>query len=335
MNLLRTSKARSKRESLKPKVVVILGPTASGKSDLAVKLAKRFNGEVISADSRQVYRGLDLGSGKVPRDRYSSTRLRSTDYYSGGIRHHLLDVASPRSIFTVQKYQRLTKVAMASILRRKKLPIICGGTGLYIDSVIYDTKFPEVPPNAKLRAELEKKTTGELFEMLKKLDPKRAETIEAKNPRRLIRAIEVVYALGHVPALPARVSTTEGHEKHSPYNVLKIGIRLSPTELKKRIERRLKARLPKNGPCQLSNDRQITDIRPKNMIQEVVNLHYKNGLSWKRLDDLGLEYRYISRYLRGILTYDQMKQEILKESYRYVKRQMTWFKKDKSIRWVR
>ena len=278
----------------KPKIVVILGPTASGKSDLAVKLAKRFNGEVVSADSRQVYKGLDIGSGKITK-----REMR-------GVKHHLLDVASPKGIFTVQKYQRLTKVAMASVLRRKKLPIICGGTGLYIDSIVYNTQFPKVPPNLKLRRALEKLPTTGLFARISRLDPARAKTIDKHNRRRLIRAIEIVKATGKpIPAL----------EKSSPYDVLKIGLAPEKKNLEYRIKRRLEKRL-KIG-----------------MVKEVELLH-KNGLSWKRLDDLGLEYRYISRYLRGIISYNEMKQEILKESYRYAKRQMTWFKKDKSIVWI-
>lgn len=307
----------------KPKIVVIVGPTATGKSDLAVRLAKKFNGEVISADSRQVYRGLDLGSGKVPRDRRNPSgrvprdhspkyELRTSNYYHQGVRHHLLDVASPRTIFTVQKYQRLAQRAIKDILKCGKLPIICGGTGLYIDSVIYNTKFPEVAPNPKLRKQLESKTTEKLFEILKKLDEKRAQTIDSHNRVRLIRAIEIAKALGKVPEL----------KTESPYEVLKIGLNFPKDELGKRIKKRLEKRL-KQG-----------------MIKEVENLHNPSasrrtggGLNWKRLDSFGLEYRFISRYLRGLLTYDQMKAEIIKESFRYAKRQMTWFKRDKNIVW--
>ena len=286
------------------KIVVVLGPTATGKSDLAIVLAKKFNSEVISADSRQVYRGLDLGSGKVPRDKTNSYVL-GPNYYYQGIRHHLLDVASPRSVFTVQKYQYHARRAITDILRRGKLPIICGGTGLYIDSVIYNTKFPEVPPNTKLRKTLEKLSTIRLFARIKELDPARAATIDQHNRPRLIRAIEIAKALGKIPEL----------KKESPYEVLKIGLTLPKEELEKRIKKRLDKRL-KLG-----------------MVKEVENLH-KDGLTWKRLDDLGLEYRYISRYLRKLITYDQMRELIIKESIKYAKRQMTWFKRDKNIVWL-
>ena len=243
----------------KSKIVIILGPTATGKSDLAVKLAKRFNGEVVSADSRQVYKGLDLGSGKI------------TKRDMKGVHHHLLDVTSPRSMFTVQRYQKLAQKAIADILKRGKLPIVCGGTGLYIDSIIYNTQFPKVPPNPKLRKKLEAMSTIRLFARIRELDPARAATIDPHNRPRLIRAIEIAKALGKVPEL----------EKQSPYEVLKIGLNLAKEELKKRLEKKLQKRLRLG------------------MVKEVSGLH-KNGLSWKRLDSFGLEYRYISRYLRPV-----------------------------------
>ncbi|TRZ64937.1 MAG: hypothetical protein D4Q79_00450 [Spirochaetia bacterium] len=147
---------------LKPKIVVILGPTASGKSDLAVKLAKKLSahggGEVISADSRQVYRGMNIGSGKVPRDKVSSFKLQASSYFYKGILHHLLDVASPKCTFTVSQYQKLAGKTIKEITRKGKIPIICGGTGFYIDALIYNYKLPEVPPQPKLRKELEKKS---------------------------------------------------------------------------------------------------------------------------------------------------------------------------------
>lgn len=329
---------------MESKIIVVLGPTASGKSELAVKIAKRFNGEIISADSRQVYKGLDLGSGKVPIS-YESRQRRGESTKSSippkggipmfykGIRHHLLDVASPKRTFTVAQYQKLAQKAIKQILKRGKIPIICGGTGLYIDSVVYGTKFPEVMPQSKLRQKLEKLSTEELFEKLQKLDARRSQNIDFKNRRRLIRALEIVIATKS--PVPAILSDSTTSKRNNHYEFLKIGIKKSPEELKKRIKKRLLRRL-KIG-----------------MVEEVENLR-KQGLSWKRLDNLGLEYRDISRYLREIsqtnadLTLTnaekkgiaakakkEMEDLIVKESAKYAKRQMTWFKRDpeKSASW--
>lgn len=279
----------------KPKILVILGPTASGKSDLAVQIAKKNNGEIISADSRQVYKGLDIGSGKITKK-----EMR-------GIPHYLLDVASPKKVFTVSQYQELAKKALQDIIMRGKTPIICGGTGFYIDALIYDLKLPEVPPNKKLRQKLDKLTTKKLVDKLEKLDPQKSKIIDKNNRRRLIRALEIILVTGKpVPQL----------KKNIKYNIVKIGIKKSPDELKELIKKRLFKRL-KQG-----------------MVNEVKNL-YRDGLSWKRLDDLGLEYRYVSRYLRGLVTKEEMVELILKESHKYAKRQMTWFKRDKNIIWIK
>jgi len=305
------------------KIIVVLGPTASGKSELAVKIAKKFNGEIISADSRQVYRGLDIGSGKVPRDK---PKVKSqNDYCHKGIKHHLLDVASPKRTFTVVQYQNLAKKALRKILAKNKLPIICGGTGFYIDALIYDYRLPEVPPQPRLRKQLEKKSAGELFQQLKKLDSRRAKNIDKHNKRRLIRALEIVLATGKI--VPSKnFLIRRSRNKRINHGILKIGIKKSPEELKKLIVQRLKKRFGQG------------------LVKEVKNLH-KKGLSWQRLDDLGLEYRYISRYLRDLISEDEMIKALEKEIYRYSKRQMTWFsakggsasggKKHKKIVWIK
>lgn len=281
--------------STKLKVIVVLGQTASGKSELAVKIAKQFNGEIISADSRQVYKGLDIGSGKITKKEMH------------GIKHYLLDVANPKRVFTVSQYQKLAKKAIQKILKKGKMPIICGGTGLYIDALIYNYYLPEVSPQPKLRKRLEKRTTEELFKKLKKLDSRRAKNIDKNNRRRLIRALEIVLTTGKPIA---------SFQKTSLYDVLSIGIKKSPEELKELIKKRLLRRL-KQG-----------------MIKEVKNLHKKQKISWKRLDGLGLEYRYVSHYLRGTLSKQEMIESIEKESWQYTKRQTTWFKRDKDIHWI-
>lgn len=280
--------------SAKPKIVVILGPTASGKSDLAVTIGKRFGGEVVSADSRQIYRGLDIGTGKISRREMQR------------VPHHLLDIISPKRRFAVSEYAQHATRAIETILRNRKLPIICGGTGYYIDAVINGIVFPDVPPNPQLRKRLEGRTAEELHRELRALDPKRAATIDPRNPRRLIRAIEIAVALGCVPDIKT--------EKR--YEALIIGIAVPHTQLRKRIRQRLLKRI-KMG-----------------MVAEAKRLH-AHGLSWTRMEELGLEYRYLSRYLRGKITRDEMLATIEREISRYARRQMTWWRRDKRIVWFK
>lgn len=292
-------------ELMPPKIIVIVGPTASGKSDLGIYLAKKYNGEIISADSRQVYKGMDIGTSKIARDRNKS---KPTEFYSQGVRHHLLDVVSPKKEFTVEDFKHKASKAIKSILKRKKLPIIVGGTGFYVDALVYDIDFPKVPPNKSLRKELENKTTEELFKQLKKQDPVRAQSIDPYNKRRLIRALEILTATGKpIPRL----------KKSSPYNTLWLGISRPWPQLKHRIETVLTIGLKKG------------------MIKEVCQL-LKQGVNHERLQRFGLEYRWISQYLYldGKQTLDQMKTGLLKAIYQYAKRQMTWFKRNKDIIWV-
>ncbi|HVM77350.1 MAG TPA: tRNA (adenosine(37)-N6)-dimethylallyltransferase MiaA [Candidatus Paceibacterota bacterium] len=280
-------------------IVAIVGPTASGKTALSIALARKYNGEIISADSRQVYRGMDIGSGKATRG-----EMR-------GVRHHMLDVASPRSTFSVGQYQAISKKILKGILTRRKLPIVVGGTGFYIDSLLYNYALPSVKPDPALRRKLEKQSAEKLFAQLKKLDPARAANIDPHNPRRLVRALEIVLATGRpVPNREAALA------QKTEYPILKIGLNPSAPALKKNIAARLAKRFRAG------------------MIREVERLH-ANGVSWKKLDDFGLEYRYVSRYLRGMITKEQMIARIEKESWHYAKRQMTWFKRDKQIHWVK
>lgn len=289
------------KQSIKPKLIVILGPTASGKSDLAVSIARFIRqqkiapgAEVISADSRQVYTGLNIGSGKITKK-----EMR-------GIAHHLLDVASPKRTFTVTRYQQLAKKSLRMILSRGHVPILCGGTGLYINAVTRDYILPDVPPQPSLRKELELRSTGALFAQLEQLDPQRAQTIDRHNRRRLIRALEIVLVT-HSPIPPITSS--------SPYDLLMIGIARPPEQLRSLIEARLHRRI-KAG-----------------MLKEIARLH-DNGLSWNRLDALGLEYRWVSRHLRGMLSREVMVEQLATEIVQYAKRQMTWFKRDKTIHWI-
>jgi tRNA dimethylallyltransferase len=277
------------------KIIVIFGPTSSGKSELAVKLAKKFNGEIISADSRQVYRGMDIGTGKV----FLEKKNRKYPYIYKGIPHYLIDVASPKRTFTLSQYKKLAEEAINKIIEQGKVPILCGGTGLYFQAIIDGMIIPKVKPNWQLRKKLERKNAEELFKQLEKIDPKRAEKIDRKNKRRLIRALEIINQTKKtIPAL-----------KKQPlkYPVLALGIKKEKEILKKLINKRLLARLNQGK-----------------MIKEVENLR-KQGISWKKLEGFGLEYRFVSRYLQNKITYGQMVQQIQKESENYAKRQMTWF----------
>ncbi|MFA6273051.1 MAG: tRNA (adenosine(37)-N6)-dimethylallyltransferase MiaA [Candidatus Paceibacterota bacterium] len=286
---------------MKRKILVIVGPTAVGKSDLAVRLAKKLNGEIISADSRQVYCGLNIGTGKITKKEMA------------GVPHYLLDVANPKKQFSAADFVRLGREKIAAIFSRGHTPIICGGTGFYISALLGEIELAPAPPNPKLRAQLAKKSASELFEMLKKLDPARAEKIDHHNPRRLIRAIEV--ALSKEKEIKVEPFF---RSKVQPFKVIKIGLTLPPEKLKKKIRTRLLARL-KQG-----------------MIAEAEKLH-QQGLSWKRMNELGLEYRYLAKYLKNNPPTDGSKEEMIEklftEIWRYAKRQMTWFKKDKNIHW--
>lgn len=280
------------------KLIVILGPTSSGKTDLSIRLAKKFNGEVVSADSRQIYKGMNIGSGKITNKEMFS------------IPHHLLDVANPKTKFSVAQYQKLALKAIKNIQNKKKIPFLVGGTGFYIQSIVDGIVVPEVKPDWKLREKLEKLTTEQMFEKLKKLDPKRAEVIDKHNPRRLVRALEIVLNTGTtVPLL--------NHSVTNKFDILQIGVTKPQDRLKKRIQQRLKKRLEKNS-----------------MINEVIKLN-KFGVSWNRLEEFGLEYRYVAQYLQSKITYQEMVDHIQIESEHYVKRQMTWFKRDKKIHWVK
>src|SRR3989344_2641304 len=174
-------------------LIAILGPTASGKSELAVKLARNFKGEIVSADSRQIYKGLDVGTGKVDGRWRMADGKRQVFVYKG-VPHYLIDFANPKKQFSVDDFRRKVNEAIADIVRRGKIPFLVGGTGFYIDAVARGIQYPNVPPNPKLRKHLAKKSATELFDILKKLEPARAKTIERQNPRRMIRAIEIARA---------------------------------------------------------------------------------------------------------------------------------------------
>lgn len=279
---------------MQQKIIVIVGPTSSGKSAFAVELARSIGGEVISADSRQVYKGLDIGTGKIAK-----REMR-------GVRHHLLDVCSPKRAFTAHDFAIRARKAIADITRRGKVAIIAGGTGFYIDVLVNRIAIPNVPIDKKLRAKLEKKSAAQLLTLLKHRNPKRAIVIisknEVNNRHRLIRALEISY--GHL--LPYMGAPT--------YDILWLGIKLNNHKLKKKIRARLIERLRKG------------------MVAEAKILH-KRGLSYKRMNELGLEYRYLAMYLQKKISKEELFEQLSTKIWQYARRQTTYWKRNKEIHW--
>ncbi|MDD4531299.1 MAG: tRNA (N6-isopentenyl adenosine(37)-C2)-methylthiotransferase MiaB [Candidatus Pacebacteria bacterium] len=273
---------------VKPKLLVILGPTASGKTDLALFLAKEFNGELVSADSRMIYKGMDIGTNK-PKEF-----------------HHMIDIVSPDQEFSVALYKKMALEKMEQIIEKGKLPILVGGTGLYIRSIVENLDFPSIKADKKLRKELEKKTVEELFKMYKKLDKKGAQIIDKNNKRRMVRAIEVCL-LTNEPFFKER--------KGEPlFDVLEIGIKVNKNELKERIDKRV-------------------DLMFKQGLEkEAKKLFKKYGFKIPPMQTIG--YQEWQDYFKGIVSKEEVKEKIKANTFKFAKRQMTWFKKDKNIRWI-
>lgn len=275
------------KQAKKPKIVAIIGTTASGKSDLGIHLAQKFNGEVVSCDSRQVYKGLDLGSGKVTKEEQKLAM------------HHMLDVISPGQKYSVADFQREAYKCIDDILSRGRLPILVGGTGLYVRAITDGYNFVDIKPNEKLRAELEKLPREELIKKVIKLGENEAEA-QKLSPSHLVRRIEKLSENG--------VKT----QNNPKYEVLKLGLTFPREELKQKIKQRIDKRIPLG------------------MIEEVKGL-LESGVSQEFLDNLGLEYRYISRYITGKISYSEFYEGLRKDTNAFAKRQMTWFKKDNPI----
>lgn len=328
------------------KYIAIIGPTSSGKSSLAIEVAKRWNGEIISADSRQVYRGMNIGTGKVKKDNFPPTthdkqhKTKNASlsvvgcqlYVSEGIPHHIIDIADPNDDYNISHFLRDARKALEDIANREKLPIICGGTGFWIQTLTENQSLPTIPPDPALREKLEKISTEELFLMLVKLDPKRAETIDKKNPRRLIRAIEIATSLRHPRENGDPVSTRfqrVHHKRSSPSDNFSARGTWIPTsaEMTEQEKNSLLVALCPN--------KEILDVKIKTrldarfnegMVNEVAQLH-EEGVPWERLEAFGLEYRWISRYLRGDISEMNMKEKLFFDIIHYAKRQMTWIRR--------
>ncbi|KKU93915.1 MAG: tRNA dimethylallyltransferase [Candidatus Jorgensenbacteria bacterium GW2011_GWA1_48_13] len=274
----------------RPKIIAIAGPTASGKTALAIALAKRLRGEVISADSRQIYRGMDIGTGKDKT-----------------YPQFLIDTTAPKQVWNAVKYKRATVKKIREILKRGKLPILVGGTGLYIKAILENLKIPAVKPDKKLREELEEMTTEELEEKLSRLDPEAAKTA-SKNKRRIIRALEVILKTGNY--------FSSQRQKGKPlFNALVIGIKVPREELYERINKRVNEQI-KRG-----------------LVQEVKKLVKKYGENAYALQN-SIAYKELLPYLRGETTLEKSIEDIKRNSRRYARRQITWFKMQPDIHWV-
>ncbi len=282
------------------KLIVILGPTACGKTRLATGLAAKFGGEIVSADSRQVYRGMDVGTGKD-----------LADYQVGKkqIPYHLIDIISPKSEFNVAKYQHLAYQAIDGILRRGKVPFLVGGTGLYLDAVIGGYVFsPAASADLAIREKLSALPLPRLLSLLKETDPKTYKIIDKKNRRRIERALEIYFCSG-------RPKSARLKNKKPDYDILILGIKFPLEEIYRRIDSRLESRLQEG------------------MIKEVETLR-QSGVSWKRLDEFGLEYRWVAAYLRGKISHESLIAGLKNAIHHFAKRQLTWFKRNKAIKWV-
>ena len=273
-----------------PKVVAVVGTNASGKSALGIELAKRYGGEIISADSRQVFRGLDLGSGKVTQEEMQ------------GVVHHLIDVREPNEFFSMADFQKMSYAAIEDIRARGRLPMIVGGTGLYVDSVLDGYVLSDKEPDLAYRAELEKLTTPELYDMLMGLRPDAQ--VDRYNRNRVMRMIERIH--DGDSAVPT---------KEKRYESLRLGVSWPRDVLGQRIDERLERRLQEG------------------MIEEVQGL-MDRGATTEFLLGLGLEYRFITQYLLGEMGREEMLEKLAIAIKQFAKRQMTWFRRNPDIVWL-
>jgi len=283
---------------LEKKLIAIVGPTASGKTTLAISLAQKFGGEIVSADSRQIYRGMDIGTAKPTADE------------RGAVPHHLIDIRDPDEDYTVADYQRDAIAAINDIIARGKLPFLVGGTGLYVRAVVENLDIPKMAADPKLRAEIESEIARDgldaAFKKLLALDPDAADVVDPKNPRRVVRALEVALATGK-PFIAQR-------KKNEPlFDALALGLDPPPETLRERIDRRIDAMM-RDG-----------------LVDEVRALVAKYGVDAPALSAIG--YREIIAYIENKTSIDDAVATIKLNTWHYAKRQMTWFKKYRPAYW--
>lgn len=298
-------KYKAKALDGRPKVLAILGTTSAGKTGMGVLLAAELVGEIVSADSRQVYRGLDIGTGKDLAE-YKIGRKK--------IPYHLIDVASPKTQFDLAKFQKLAYKAIDDILRRGKLPIVVGGSGLYLQALVDNFNLSAVKARSPKRAQWDKMSAAKLFALVEKKKPEfaaRLNNSDKNNARRLARYLEIIEFEG----------LDKVGKRESRYDFLILGLEWPNDILRERIVQRLLDRLEKEG-----------------LVAEVKRLNEK-GVSWERLKDFGLEYRFVSRHLLGELSYSEMVEKLSLALFHFAKRQKNWFKRwekqGAKINWVK
>ncbi len=312
------------------KQITIIGPTASGKSNIAIALAKKNKGEVISSDSRQIYRELNIGSGKEPGKletiyyakngdfkivkntnqrfdlRIPEGRTLKKVYICEKIPHYMIDIVHPNTIYNVEKFVKKSKKIRKEIWQRNNLPIICGGTMFWAQALVEEQQFPKVLPNEKLRQELSKKSKEEIFNILKNLDPERAEDIikknEINNLVRIVRAIEIATELGKVPKIK------KNGNKQNENNLI-----ISVTHPKEFLHQKIEKRMDK--------------WFDEGIFEEIKKLHFEMKVPWVRLESFGLEYKWCTRYVRGQIDFNEMRENTIRDLKKYAKRQMTWIRR--------
>ena len=287
----------------KQKLLVIAGPTASGKSSLAIRMAKRWNGEVISADSMQVYRRMDIGTAKV------------TPEEAEGIPHHLIDVLEPTEEWNVALFQEQAEAAIRDIASRGRLPILCGGTGFYLHALLYGTQFAEEPEQRDIRKELEDRMRTEgpekMHEALRAVDPEAADSIHPHNEKRVIRALEYY----RIHGTPISQHNREMRQKPSPYDLCFLALDMDRTVLYDRIDRRVDLMIEQG------------------LVDEVRGL-VQEGLSAGMTAMQGLGYKEILPYLEGSCTLEEAVRVLKRDTRHFAKRQLTWLRAEKDVRWI-
>lgn len=282
---------------MRPAVLILLGPTATGKSELAAKLAKELNGEIISADSMQVYRGMDIGTAKPSKE---EQRL---------VPHHLIDVRDPGEAWTVSDFISQTNSLIGKILKRGKLPIIVGGTGLYLNAFLEGFSLPITAPNLKLRAALEKLEPNELWKELNKVDPDAAKKISVNDKKRIIRALEVYETTGEpISKLQKRSPITD------KYNVIMVGLNMERAKLYEKINER------------------VDGMISAGLIGEVKKL-LSEGVSKKLASMQALGYKELIDHLEGRKPLKETIELIKQKTRNFARRQMTWFRRFKGVEW--